>query len=41
MELITSEVKSRETAAIIVTHDTRVTHHADHSVEITDGHLAA
>jgi putative ABC transport system ATP-binding protein len=41
MELITREVKSRETAAIIVTHDTRMTHHADRVVEIHDGHLAA
>ena len=41
MELITREVKSRSTAAIIVTHDTRMTHYADRSVEIHDGHLAA
>ncbi|MDZ7677925.1 MAG: ABC transporter ATP-binding protein [Acidimicrobiales bacterium] len=41
MELITSEVKSRSTAAIIVTHDTRMTHHADRRVEISDGMLTA
>jgi putative ABC transport system ATP-binding protein len=41
MELITSEVKSRSTAAIIVTHDTRMTHYADRTVEISDGVLAA
>ncbi|HSL60095.1 MAG TPA: ABC transporter ATP-binding protein [Acidimicrobiales bacterium] len=41
MELITNEVKSRSTAAVIVTHDTRMTHYADRTVEIVDGHLAA
>jgi putative ABC transport system ATP-binding protein len=41
MELITTEVKGRETAAIIVTHDQRMTHYADRSVAITDGRLAA
>lgn len=41
MELITREVKDRRTAAVIVTHDTRMTHYADRSVEIHDGHLAA
>jgi putative ABC transport system ATP-binding protein len=41
MELITAEVKSRSTAAVIVTHDTRMTHYADRTVEITDGHLRA
>ncbi|WP_407650269.1 ABC transporter ATP-binding protein [Actinomarinicola tropica] len=41
MELITNEVKSRSTAAIIVTHDTRMTHYADRSVEIVDGTLSA
>ena len=40
MKLITHEVKSRSTAAIIVTHDTRMTHHADRTVEISDGMLA-
>ncbi len=41
MELIVGEVKSRKTAAIIVTHDTRMTHYADRTVQITDGVLAA
>jgi len=41
MELITNEVKSRATAAVIVTHDRRMTHYADRTVEITDGHLRA
>lgn len=41
MELIVGEVKSRETAAIIVTHDTRMTHYADRTLQITDGVLAA
>jgi putative ABC transport system ATP-binding protein len=41
MELIVSEVKSRSTAAIIVTHDQRMTHYADRTVTITDGVLAA
>ncbi len=41
MELIVSEVKSRSTAAVIVTHDQRMTHYADRSVAITDGRLAA
>ena len=41
MELIVSEVKSRSTAAVIVTHDPRMTHYADRSVAIIDGRLAA
>ena len=41
MELIRAEVKGRGTAAIIVTHDTRMTHYADQTVRITDGVLAA
>ncbi|MCU0310200.1 MAG: ABC transporter ATP-binding protein [Acidimicrobiales bacterium] len=41
MELIVSEAKSRSTAAVIVTHDQRMTHYADRSVAITDGRLAA
>ena len=40
MELIVNEVKRRATAAIIVTHDTRMTHYADRVVQITDGVLA-
>jgi putative ABC transport system ATP-binding protein len=41
MELITREVKQRSTAAVIVTHDTRMTRYADRTVEILDGRLAA
>ena len=41
MELIVGEVKQRRTAAIIVTHDTRMVRYADRSVEIVDGRLAA
>jgi putative ABC transport system ATP-binding protein len=41
MELIVREVKGRETAAVIVTHDRRMTHVADRTVEITDGRLQA
>jgi putative ABC transport system ATP-binding protein len=41
MDLIRTEVKGRGTAAIVVTHDTRMTHYADRVVEITDGRLQA
>ena len=41
MELIRTEVKGRGIAAIIVTHDTRMTHYCDRTVTITDGRLAA
>jgi putative ABC transport system ATP-binding protein len=41
MELIRSEMKERSTAAVIVTHDTRMTQYADRTVEITDGVLVA
>lgn len=41
MQLIVDEVKSRATAAIVVTHDTRMTHFCDRVVEITDGRLHA
>jgi putative ABC transport system ATP-binding protein len=41
MELIRNEMKARGTAAIVVTHDERITHYCDRSVHITDGHLAA
>ncbi len=41
MELIRSEMKSRDTAAVIVTHDTRITHFADRTVHIVDGRLDA
>lgn len=38
--LIRHEMKSRGTAAIIVTHDERITHHADRTVHIVDGQIA-
>ena len=41
MELIRAEMKARDTAAIIVTHDQRMTHYADRVVEIVDGRLGA
>lgn len=41
MELIRSEMKERGTAAVIVTHDERITHYADRTVHITDGVLEA
>jgi putative ABC transport system ATP-binding protein len=39
--LIRDEMKRRGTAAIIVTHDERITHHADRTAHITDGRIAA
>lgn len=39
MELIRKEVKGRETASVIVTHDTRMTAHADRTIHIVDGRL--
>jgi putative ABC transport system ATP-binding protein len=41
MELIRNEMKSRGTAAIVVTHDDRITHFCDRSVHIIDGRLEA
>lgn len=41
VELIRDEMKSRGTAAIIVTHDERITGYADRTVHITDGRLEA
>ena len=41
MDLIRSEMKARDTAAVIVTHDTRMTHYADRTVHIVDGRLDA
>jgi putative ABC transport system ATP-binding protein len=41
MELIRSEMRQRNTAAIIVTHDERITRFADRTVHIVDGHLDA
>ncbi len=40
MELIRTEVKRRQTAAIIVTHDPRMTEYADRTITITDGVLS-
>ncbi len=41
MELIRTEMKSRGTAAIVVTHDERITEYCDRTVHITDGVLTA
>jgi putative ABC transport system ATP-binding protein len=41
MELIRNEVKGRGTAAVVVTHDTRMTSYADRTIEIRDGRLVA
>ena len=38
--LIRTEMKKRQIAAIIVTHDERITHYADRTVHILDGVLA-
>lgn len=40
MELIVSEVRARNTAAVIVTHDLRMANYADRTIEIHDGKLA-
>ncbi len=40
VRLIRDEMKSRGTAAIIVTHDDRITHYADRVVRIVDGRIA-
>jgi putative ABC transport system ATP-binding protein len=40
MELIRSEIKGRGTAAVIVTHDTRMTGYCDRTVSIVDGVLS-
>lgn len=39
MELIVTEVRARNTAAVIVTHDQRMTRYADRTLTITDGVL--
>lgn len=39
MELLRNEVTGRGVAAVVVTHDTRMTHHSDRTVEIVDGRL--
>ena len=41
MELIRSEMKGRGTAAVIVTHDDRITRFTDRTAHITDGVLEA
>jgi len=41
MELIKAEVKGRGIAAVIITHDERMTHYADRTVHIVDGVLNA
>lgn len=41
MELIRTEMKSRGTAAIVVTHDERVTEYCDRTAHIVDGRLLA
>jgi putative ABC transport system ATP-binding protein len=40
VKLIREEMKSRGTAAIIVTHDERITHYADRLVRMVDGRVA-
>ena len=40
VHLIRDEMKSRGTAAIIVTHDDRITHYADRTVHIVDGRIS-
>lgn len=39
MELIVKEVRARDTAAVIVTHDMRMTRYADRTLHIVDGVL--
>jgi putative ABC transport system ATP-binding protein len=39
MTVIRSEMKSRGTASIVVTHDERITHFCDRTVHIVDGRL--
>ncbi len=41
MQLIVREVKDRGTAAVIVTHDLRMTQFADRTVKITDGRITS
>jgi putative ABC transport system ATP-binding protein len=40
VKLIREEMKSRGTAAIIVTHDERITHYADRIVRMVDGRIS-
>src|SRR3954469_22096560 len=39
MELIVSEVKARGAAAVIVTHDTRMTRYGDRTMAMADGRI--
>jgi putative ABC transport system ATP-binding protein len=39
VKLIREEMKARGTAAVIVTHDERITHYADRTVRIEDGRI--
>jgi putative ABC transport system ATP-binding protein len=39
MELIRHEIKQRGTAAVLVTHDTRMIHYCDRTVSMVDGEL--
>jgi len=41
VRLIREEMKARGTAAVIVTHDDRITHYADRTVHIEDGRITA
>jgi putative ABC transport system ATP-binding protein len=41
VKLIREEMKARGTAAVIVTHDDRITRYADRTVHIEDGHISA
>jgi putative ABC transport system ATP-binding protein len=41
VKLIREEMKVRGTAAVIVTHDDRITRYADRTVHIEDGHISA
>jgi putative ABC transport system ATP-binding protein len=41
VHLIRDEMKQRGTAAVMVTHDERITHYADRTVRIEDGHIGA
>lgn len=41
MELLRAEITGRGVAAVVVTHDTRMAHFTDRTVEIVDGRLQA
>jgi putative ABC transport system ATP-binding protein len=41
MELLRAEITGRGVAAVVVTHDARMTHFTDRTVEIVDGRLQA